>query len=642
MPKVKKDNGQNSGIQAVRFSIGFKLVTIITILVLFSLGIITFLVSMMVSQDVRLTAEDNNFTVNQRSAAAAETAINGIHSNALVLLDILNTTGSDLTIKTAEFFFARNQNVAALAVLPPPSASLTPSLSSAKLTTELFLFNTGFFLSREIESSLAESFIKDKQEEAGRAAAGAAILLNATPHFGASVMALFFPWENRAALVLFSPEELSENLGTGTNMSFLLNSNGDILVHPDYELVRAGANVSNQTFVSNMWKNPSLRAQILYTSEEGVRFFGAFTKLNIAGAAVITVIEYNKVFEGIVATTFRNGYLTAAVLFLSILFIWFFSKRISGPLRLLADAALKIEGGTFEVNLKSKTHDEIGLLTSSFKRMSAALGIFGRFTNREIAVRAMRGEIKPGGLPKHATIFFSDIRGFTEKSENFTKHFGEDASNKIVYWLNEYLTRMVECVEQTGGVVDKFIGDAVMAHWGTAYSAGSPEADAMNCLKASLMMRKALEEMNKNRLEDDPANPPIHIGCGINTGIVTAGQIGSEIRMEYTVIGDPVNLASRTEALNKPLGTDILITEDTWKLVGSELITEEMPPVRVKGKAKPIRMFAVIDLKDAEGSVDSRGPKTLAELRKRLGIKAPNMSKVDTGKEEKKYKIGGN
>jgi adenylate cyclase len=159
-------------------------------------------------------------------------------------------------------------------------------------------------------------------------------------------------------------------------------------------------------------------------------------------------------------------------------------------------------------------------------------------------------------------------------------------------------------------------------------------------VKAALEMRSALLDMNKNRKADDPRNPPIRIGCGINTGIVTAGQIGSDQRMEYTVIGDPVNLASRTEALNKPLGTDILITEDTWTLIEQHIITEEMPPVTVKGKAKPVRLFAVVNIKSEERGVKDNGPQTLAELRTLLGITPPDLNKVDTGAEEKKYKIG--
>ncbi|MCL2374130.1 MAG: HAMP domain-containing protein, partial [Treponema sp.] len=323
------------------------------------------------------------------------------------------------------------------------------------------------------------------------------------------------------------------------------------------------------------------------------------------------------------------------VLFIAILFVWLFSKTISIPLKALAAAAMQIESGNFELNVLPKTKDEVGLLTRSFQKMSGALEIFGRFTNKEIAVRAMRGEIKPGGSPKHATIFFSDIRDFTEKCESITTIFGDDASDHIVHWLNEYFARMVDCVEKTNGIVDKFIGDALMAHWGTASSAGSPEEDAFNGVKAALMMRISLMGMNKGRGAHTPAKPLISIGCGLNSGIVTAGQLGSNERMEYTVIGDPVNLANRTEALNKPLGTDILITENTWKLVGNHFITEEMPAVAVKGKEKPVRMFAVVNMKGA------KGPQTLAEARKMLGIAAPDIAGADVSAEEKKFKIGG-
>ena len=454
--------------------------------------------------------------------------------------------------------------------------------------------------------------------------------------FGSPVLALIFPWqetgEENAAVVFFSSNSLTETFATGTNLSYMINNNGDYLVHADYELIRSVVNAASSPFIISMLESPSSNLQTLYRDTDGQRYFGAYREI-WANAAVVTIIPYNIVFEGIAATTRRNIFLTGAVLFLSIIFIWFFSKTVSVPLKALAAAAAQIEGGNFELHLKPKTKDEVGYLTKSFQKMSGALGIFGRFTNREIAVRAMRGEIKPGGLPKHATIFFSDIRGFTEKSENFTKAFGDGASDKIVFWLNEYFTRMVDCVEKTGGVVDKFIGDAVMAHWGTAYSAGSPEEDAFNGVRASIMMREALLELNNKRETGDIGSPSIQIGCGLNSGIVTAGQLGSEQRMEYTVIGDPVNLASRTEALNKPLGTDILITEDTYNLTGDRFITEEMPSVTVKGKEKPVRIFAVVNLKEAQG------PQTLAELRNLLGIQPPDTN-VDLDSEEKKYKIG--
>jgi adenylate cyclase len=255
---------------------------------------------------------------------------------------------------------------------------------------------------------------------------------------------------------------------------------------------------------------------------------------------------------------------------------------------------------------------------------------FGRFTNKTIAEQAMRGELALGGETKRVTVFFSDIRSFTAISEKL-----EPA--EVVEFLNDYMTRMVDCVDKTGGVVDKFIGDAVMAVWGAPLSAGSPAQDAFNCVKSALLMRAALYQFNRGRGGDK--KPRIRIGCGINTGDVVAGQIGSSRRMEYTVIGDAVNLANRTEALNKPLGTDILITENTYALIGKDLITEEMPSVTVKGKEKPVRMFAVINFRRTGDAVPKPG--TLAELRRILGVSAPDMDKVNVNADETKYNIQG-
>jgi adenylate cyclase len=628
---VAKENPRKT---RVRFPIGAKLVLIISILVLVSLGTVTVLVSVISTQDVQRTAEDNNFTVNRRAGSQAENSFKSAQAAVSLFLEMLsrNRGFQDRDPELDSYFFNRNRNIAAIAV----SAG----------TEWTVILNEQFFLSNEADAEKAESYIRSNIA-LPVPADGKIRFLNASPDFGVPLIAMVFtrrqgsdapqvvPSGAETISVLFSPDELSESFGTGANSSYMINETGDVLLHADSDLVLGGANFSGIPVVETMQKEGDNNRQVSFV-HEGIEYFGAYYRIPQMGAVVFTTIPHSIVFEAVQSVTRQNIFLTAAVLFIAILLIWLFSKTISTPVGILAGAALQIEQGKFELDLKPKTHDELGLLTESFGKMSSALNIFGRFTNRDIAVRAMRGEIKPGGLPRHATIFFSDIRGFTEKSENFTRAFGEDASNRIVLWLNEYFTRMVDCVERTGGVVDKFIGDAVMAHWGTAFTAGSPDKDAFNCVSAALQMRKALIEINSKRTKNDPGNPEIRIGCGINTGIVTAGQIGSDQRMEYTVIGDPVNLASRTEALNKPLGTDILITEDTWELVGGRLVTEEMPPVTVKGKVKPVRMFAVINLRDA-----TEGPRTLSEVRNLLGIAAPDISKVDTDAEEKKYKIQG-
>ena len=606
--------------QILLFPIGAKLVTIVTFIVLISLGSITALVSWLVRQDVQISAEENNFEANRRSATEAEYMFSETRSDTFILIHTITLTGTQAAQarNSAEFFFKQNPYIAAV-LFPNPEQD------------KILLINEEFFSSRSIAPILVSAFLDDNEISIKRATAGETLILNATPRFTAHLLAMFFPAETGGAAILFSPENMDTSFGLGPNRSWMINDSSDILVHTDFENVRSGVNVADRHFIQDIQESPGHSRQFLAENQ-----FIAYTKLNIGGCIVITGIEYDKVFEGIAATTRRNIYLTIAVLSFSIMLIWFFSKSISVPIKALAAAAREIEGGIFDIKLpQTKGRDEIKVLNVSFQKMCSALCIFGRFTNREIAIKAMRGQIKLGGIQKNATIFFSDIREFTAKSETFTKVFGEDASDKIVYWLNDYFSHMVGCVEKTNGTIDKFIGDAVMAHWGAVYTAGSPAQDAYSCVAAALIMRKSLYEMNKEHGKGDPGNPPIRIGCGINTGMVTAGQLGSNARMEYTVIGDPVNLASRIEALNKPLGTDILISEDTWKLVNKHFITEEMPSVTVKGKEQPVRIFAVINL----AGID-KGPQTLADVRKLLGIEAPDITKIDVNAHEEKYKIG--
>jgi adenylate cyclase len=621
----------------------------------------------MVHGDLKVSAEENNFEVNRRAAAEAEQTL---EKTRLLSMTFSRTAvlvkNADIIQKEADSFFTQNPQIAAFFYTTAADASLS----------NMVFINERFFLTRGIDTKLADAFRVNSVKERENAEMGQTILVNVSPLFNKtqssiSLAAIFFPIQGGSGCVLFSTENLNESFGMGVNTSYLINSSGDIIADADIERVKTRVNLSEQEIIKQIFNSPEKNKQMLaeleaqsmqnYSSSlfswlwekiskddkrnetKKTRHYLAYTRLNTAGSVVITTIEYDKVFEGINATTRRNLYLTAAILFLSIMCIWFFAKSISVPLKNLAQAAHTIEGGVFDVELHSKNRDEIGVLTSSFKKMCSALNIFGKFTNRDIAVQALRGEIKPGGLSKHATIFFSDIRGFTEKSENFVKTFGTEASDRIVFWLNEYLSNMVYCVEKTNGIIDKFIGDAVMAHWGTATTSGNPQKDAFNCVKSALMMRDMLKKMNKNRTEENIGSPPIRIGCGINTGIVTAGQIGSDLRMEYTVIGDPVNLASRVEALNKPLGTDILITENTYNLVKKFFITEEMPPVTVKGKEKPIRLFAVVNFNFPAMNINPAAsePVTLAQVRKILGIEAKDISKANINAEELKYKIGG-
>ncbi len=584
-----------------------------------------------ISADVRLTAEDNNNTVNSRSASEAQDKLDAVQSNVFLLLDMINAAGSSgiLARQASAFFFERNADIAAI-IIPGGQE----------------LINNRFFTSNEADTEALSAFLESAGGYVSRAEAGETFILNAAPFFDLPVIASIYPYrENgleQAVVILFSTEGLSESFGSGSaNTSWMVNHNGDVLIHPDFELVRAGANMDKTPVVREMRTNSDENRQMLFNDESDGEYFGAYRKLSTGDTAVITTVPADVVFEAVRATTRRTAYLTAAVLFIAVLFIWFFSKSISVPVKALAAAAEQIEQGHFTLDIKPQTRDELGILTESFVKMGNGLAererlkdTFGRFINKDIAEKAMRGELALGGETKNVTIFFSDIRSFTAISEKLEPH-------EVVEFLNDYMTRMVSCVNRTDGVVDKFIGDSVMAVWGAPVSAGSPAADALNCVRCALMMRSALMEFNKGR--GGEKKPVIKIGCGINTGSVVAGQIGSSERMEYTVIGDAVNLASRTEALNKPLCTDILVTENTYELVKEHILAEEMPPITVKGKEKPVRMFAVVNMPGADDipGAGKNGPRSMNEVRELLGIPAPDLSRINVNEEEKKYNIKG-
>jgi adenylate cyclase len=608
---------------SILFPIGAKLVTIITLLLLVSLSSITILVSVLMSADIRDTAEVNNLTVNQRSATEAETTIKTIRSDTLTLLNILSAMPDEAFMQeVASFFFEQNTNVAAIVTSEP--------------LDNWELINASFFLSHEIDSSLVSSFIEQNASEVSRAEFGTELLKNGAPVFGIPMLVLLGSWKNGVAvLVFFSAESITENFGTGANASFMINETGEALVHPDQELVKTGASLANDVFVQTALKSAERQMQTQYTDANDVLYFGAFQKIGVANVTVFTHIQSDVVFEGIVATTRRNIYLTVAVFFLSILFIWFFSKTISEPLTVLTTAATRIEEGDYHLELMSKSQDETGVLTQSFVSMSHGLANFERFTNKAIVRVARQGKLPLGGVTKTATVAFIFIRDFSEIAEGL-------GAREVVEFINEYMRRMVPCITNTGGVVDKFLtqgGVIVMALWGTVESAGSPEGDALNCVRAVLMMRASLRSLNQDREGMSWKNAPrVKMGCGINVGEVVSGQMGSEDRIEYTVIGDTVNLAARFEGPNDLFDTDILLTENVYKLIGKDILIEEMPSIEVKGKEEPLKVFSVVNmrnttqaaqiLQDLEGipkssptinrrCVGPNGPRNMAEVRER-------------------------
>jgi adenylate cyclase len=197
-------------------------------------------------------------------------------------------------------------------------------------------------------------------------------------------------------------------------------------------------------------------------------------------------------------------------------------------------------------------------------------------------------KLKLGGDKKALTVLFSDIRGFTSVSEKLTPE-------ELVHLLNEYLTVMTDIVFKYDGLLDKYMGDAIMAVYGAPLD--QPDHPVRACRTALDMM----EELKKLQQKwSDEGRPVLHIGVGINSGDMVVGNMGSQMRFDYTVMGDSVNLGSRLEGINKEYGTNIVISEYTYAAVKDVLTCRELDSVRVKGKKLPVKIYELLcEKKDA-------------------------------------------
>jgi len=254
----------------------------------------------------------------------------------------------------------------------------------------------------------------------------------------------------------------------------------------------------------------------------------------------------------------------------------------------LSDAMLKVEEGSLDVELLEKTTDEYAGIYRHFNRMVRELtererlrDAFGRYMAKELADEVMQNGISLGSKEVQASVLFADIRDFTAMSEKMS-------AEEVVGLLNRYFSVVEPGIKAEGGWINKFGGDSLLAVFGVL----TPQPDHIqHAVQAALKMRAALSVFNATQQEN--GNQPLRIGIGIHCGRMVAGSVGSNDRMEFTVIGDTVNMASRIEDLNKKWSTDILISEDAAKATERSIVLEPMPETRVHGFSKPIRVFAI-------------------------------------------------
>ncbi len=216
------------------------------------------------------------------------------------------------------------------------------------------------------------------------------------------------------------------------------------------------------------------------------------------------------------------------------------------------------------------------------KEKKAIQNMFSNYVSKSVVDELLKHpeKLELGGEDKEITVLFSDIRGFTTLSEKLKPQ-------ELVAHLNEYLSAMTDIIFKYEGTLDKYVGDEIMAFWNAPIE--QPNHAELACLTALEMMEK-LRELNEKWPEDRRLN----IGIGINTGIMTVGNMGSKSRMDYTLMGDNVNLGARLEGTNKIYGTNIIISEYTYDKIKDKFLCRELDNIRVKGKKKPVKIYEVI------------------------------------------------
>ncbi|MBP5603059.1 MAG: HAMP domain-containing protein [Treponema sp.] len=604
----------------VKHPIGVKLGAIFAGLVILVLGITVALVYILFANDQRVNAKSNTISLNETTANAVQTKLQNIQGSVNNYLNVIYVISEDEDFEEEQELFFKE-------------------LCNAN-DDLLFIYDTdsgykaapAFGRTNPKADELFSSWVDRNPILVGSVLGGTVEIKDLSNVIDKSyVLGIMFKNNGKFVCVGFNVEALKETCFKNSNATYVVNSRGEALIYEDNQTVLDAGLVPSFDIVTEVLSSSSGN-EYVFQDSQGNNWI--YIRMNILdnSCSVITLASESSILKAINLTALRIIAFSVAVFFLAILIIRFFSRSLTNPIEDLVAATHSIDKGNYNIHLRPRTKDEIGYLTDRFTKMSKGLAerqrlmsTFTKFVNKDIAEKAASGQLTLGGEDKNATVFFSDIRSFTAMSEKMT-------APQVVEFLNDYFTRMVDCVNKTNGIVDKFIGDAVMAVWGAATTNGSPEEDAWAAVKAALMMRIALYHFNQNQIKH--GRNPIKIGCGINSGPIVAGQIGSEDHMNYTVIGDTVNLASRTEALNKPFATDILITENTYLLIKDKIIAEEMPGVHVKGKTDPIKMYAVVNAKGV------KGPQDIHKLRKFLGWDEPELDKVNTDEEEKKYKIG--
>ncbi len=287
------------------------------------------------------------------------------------------------------------------------------------------------------------------------------------------------------------------------------------------------------------------------------------------------------------------GIITISFILLGIIFAFIFSTFLTKQLNLLMDGVKKVAKGDFNVKVKKVSNDELGLFTDTFNQMVENIRekelikmAFSRYVSKQVAEKVFENPDafldKLKGERRNVAVLFADIMGFTSMSEKMPP---ED----VVQILNTYLTSMTESVFKYEGTLDKFIGDCIMAVFGAPIELENP---SLNAVKCAIDMQKNVDEINRIRREKGLLN--VNVGIGVNMGIAVVGNIGSKQRLDYTVIGDTVNLAARLQSAANSMKISVIVSRSVVNNLSGQVGYEKVDTIKVKGKEEPVEIYKIV------------------------------------------------
>ena len=378
----------------------------------------------------------------------------------------------------------------------------------------------------------------------------------------------------------------------------MLDSQRRILSTNDPGVV-VGSNVSPELEKALAARSGSQAVQFEFVDQKSELQVASIHPVGVAGLSVVTQAPLSRISAAKNQMFFRTGLLCVVIVCMSVWLAVLLSQGLLSSVARLASAARKVIENDLTVRLPTSQRsrffgkDELEEFSDTFNVMVAGLdernrvlSTMDKLHGKEMAGRLAHGNLKLGGIQKNCIVFFSDIRNFTPLSELLPPQ-------QLISILNRYLTAMVKVIERNKGTVTSFIGDGIMAAWGVE---NFKDSDPDNAVKACLEMRIALLELNKELVKENRS--PLFIGMGLHFGPVIVGTVGSESRMEFTMIGDTANTAARIESTTKEFGSDLLVSESVLERVKTKYVLE-LVESKLKGKLKPITLFKVHGYVDA-------------------------------------------